>query len=157
MSAASNVFRSDATALRLCGENTAYVSIRQHTSAYVSIRQHTCTLRLGSHMSAYLRFCGDSRNAKELSIRQNTSAYVSIRQSAYGSIRRHTSEYFSIRLMRQTFVFVATVGMPRSSGTRCESSKCADKSLPTSQASSCMRWSRVASATSECPNIYKCL
>ncbi len=58
---------------------SAYVSIRQHTSAYVSIRQHTsayvsyiCSLSLPAPYRLYI-------------------AYVSIRLSPIYSIRQHTS------------------------------------------------------------------
>ena len=88
MSAASKASQQLATSFGLMRQPFVCVATIQLMSAYVSNCQHT---------SAYLRFCDDSRKAKELSIRQHTSAYVSVRQSAYGNIRQHTSDATDLR------------------------------------------------------------
>jgi hypothetical protein len=55
-------------------QQTAHVSIRQHTSAYVSIRLHT-----SADEAAERGFDGRLHTSAYVCIRQHTSAYVSIR------------------------------------------------------------------------------
>jgi hypothetical protein len=69
-----------ALALRVCLQDPAYVSIRQHTSAYVSIRQHTsaCVSSDVQHTLA-LRVCLQEAPEREEHViyrynRQATSA-----------------------------------------------------------------------------------
>ena len=74
---------------------SAYVSIRPHTSAYASVRHLSISRAWGASVTK----SGWSSSANSCSIPCHTSAYVGIRQhtSAYVSIRQHTSAYVSIR------------------------------------------------------------
>ncbi len=96
--------------LRLYTES-AYVSIRQHTSAYVAVErldQRTLGLRpLCRCLRLYTEPPGGSISAicACASIRQHTAAYVSI---SYVSIRQHTSAYVSIRQHTAAYVRMYT-------------------------------------------------
>jgi hypothetical protein len=100
---------------------SAYVSIRQHTYVSIRIRQHTCpfeevvchfleTERISlADILRYLVVFLLLHPLILLQLQEHTFAYVSIRQrtnSAYVSIRQHTSAYVSIRQLTSASVSI---------------------------------------------------